>query len=459
MPSIERPGLSYWRASSTPAIAAACERLAAIVDRDAGQLVEMFYSTFLAHEEASAYLSHSVVNARLRHSLRQWLLDLVRTDFREDVSEFEQRQVKIGEVHARLKIPNDIVMEGMTLLRTEIAKRVCALGLDAGTMAQTIIFLGEAIDYAMRFMTAAYVSDTRSRAQTDEAFRLFSLGQDINLERETQRAALMEWSQSVLFSLLGDSLDQSRLLLAVSPFGLWARHRASVLFPGSSVLGRIEELIRKVDEQTIPAIAGKEPTAVSELQQHVEEIKYLLNDLFQAAANLENGRDPLTRTLNRRFLPSILGREISLAKGTQSPLALLMVDVDHFKTINDAHGHSAGDRVLSCVADHLLGMVRGCDYVFRYGGEEFLIVLVEADQGEARLVAERIRKGIAAQRPAVSDTVNVEITVSVGVASFEGHPDYQYLINLADKALYRAKQQGRNRVCVSTAGEASVATT
>jgi diguanylate cyclase len=446
-------------ASSTPAISAALERLSAIVTKDAGQLVEMFYATFLAHEEASAYLSHAVVNERLRHSLRQWLLDLVGTDFRNNLSEFERRQIKIGEVHARLKVPNDIVMEGMTLLRTGIARRVCALGLDAATTAETIILLGEAMDYAMRFMTAAYVSDTRSRAQTDEAFRLFSLGQDINLERETQRAALMEWSQSVLFSLLGDSLDQPRLLLAASPFGLWARHRACVLFPGSSVLGRIERLIRKVDEQTIPTITANQPAAVSNLQQQVEEIKYLLNDLFQAAANLENGRDPLTRTLNRRFLPSILGREISLAKSTQSPLALLMVDVDHFKAINDAHGHSAGDRVLSCVADQLLGAARGCDYVFRYGGEEFLIVLVEADQSEARLMAERIREGIAAQKPAVSETVNVEITVSVGVASFEGHPDYQYLINLADKALYRAKHEGRNRVSVFAPEEPAAAAT
>lgn len=451
MPRIERPGLSFWRASSTPAVSAALDRLSAIVEKDAEQLVEMFYSTFLTHDEASAYLSHAVVNTRLRHSLRQWLLDLVRTDFRNDLSEFEQRQIKIGEVHARLKVPNDIVMEGMTLLRTQIARQVAALGLDAAQTAETIIFLGEAIDYAMRFMTAAYVSDTRNRAQTDEAFRLFSLGQDVNLERETQRAALMEWSQSMLFSLLGDNLEQTRSLLAASPFGLWARHRASVLFQGSPILARIEHLVCKVDEETIPAITRKEQTAISELQQRVDEIKYLLNDLFQAAANLENGRDPLTRTLNRRFLPSILAKEISLAQNSQSPLALLMVDIDHFKVINDTYGHSAGDRVLSAVADHLLSVVRGCDYVFRYGGEEFLIVLVEASPNETRLIAERIREGIAAQRPSVSDTVAVDVTVSIGAANFEGHPDYQYLIDRADKALYRAKQEGRNRVAV-TAG-------
>ncbi|WP_051520480.1 GGDEF domain-containing protein [Aquamicrobium defluvii] len=435
-------------AASDHTVSAALERLAAIVGENVEQLVDAFYSTFLLHEEASAYLSHSVVNQRLRYSLRQWLLDLVDEDLRSDTSGFEQRQIKIGEVHARLKVPNDIVMEGMTLLKTEIARRVSVLGLDATTTAETIILLDEAIDFAMRFMTEAYVSDTRSRAQTDEAFRLFSLGQDINLERETQRAALMEWSQSVLFSLLGEKTEEARNMLSASPFGLWVRHRAAVLFQGSTVLGRIEDLIRQIDQRTIPAISGREPAAVSDLQRQVEELKYLLNELFQTAANIENGRDPLTRTLNRRFLPSILGREISLAKSSGSPFTLLMVDVDHFKTVNDTYGHSAGDAVLGCVAEYLLGAVRSSDYVFRYGGEEFLIALVETDRTEAQIIAERIRQGIAAQRPRVSETRTVEITASVGVASFEGHPDYQYMINAADKALYRAKQEGRNRVCV-----------
>lgn len=444
-------------ASSDQTISAALERLAAIVSENVDQLVDAFYSTFLVHEEASAYLSHSVVNQRLRYSLRQWLLDLVGKDMRSDTSGFEQRQIKIGEVHARLRVPNDIVMEGMTLLKTEIARRVSALGLDAATTAETIILLGESIDFAMRYMTEAYVSDTRSRAQTDEAFRLFSLGQDINLERETQRAALMEWGQSVLFSLLGEKSEKPGNMLSSSPFGLWVRHRAAVLFQGSTILGGIEDLIRQIDQQTIPAISERGPAAISDLQRRVDEIKYLLNDLFQTAANLENGRDPLTRTLNRRFLPSILGREISLAKSAGSPFALLMVDVDHFKTINDTYGHSAGDAVLGCVAEHLLGAVGSSDYVFRYGGEEFLIALVETDRTEAHIIAERIRQGIAAQRPVVSETRRVDITASIGVASFEGHPDYQYMINAADKALYRAKQEGRNRVCMAPDGSSGAA--
>src|SRR5690606_27237874 len=214
------------------------------------------------------------------------------------------------------------------------------------------------------------VSDTKSRSQTDEAFGLFSLGQDINLERETQRAALMERSQSVLFSLLGEKSERPGRKLSSSPFSLGLRHHAAVLFQGSPILGGIEDLIRQIDQQTIPAISDRGPAAISDLQRRVDEIKYLLNDLFQTAANLENGRDPLTRTLNRRFLPSILGREISLAKSAGSPFTLLMVDVDHFKTVNDTYGHSAGDAVLGCVAEYLLGAVRSSDYVFRYGGEE-----------------------------------------------------------------------------------------
>lgn len=92
---------------------------------------------------------------------------------------------------------------------------------------------------------------------------------------------------------------------------------------------------------------------------------------------MEGGRDPLTRALNRRFLPAILGREVTFAKENGTALSVMLVDIDHFKAINDRHGHQVGDEVLRQVAQVIVGNVRATDFVFRYGGEEFLIVLVE----------------------------------------------------------------------------------
>jgi diguanylate cyclase len=209
--------------------------------------------------------------------------------------------------------------------------------------------------------------------------------------------------------------------------------------------------VNEIDDKVLSAISVDQPAAVTELHRRIDEIKFLLNDLFQSAAHLENGRDPLTRTLNRRFLPSVLGREISLAKNAKTPLSILMADIDHFKTVNDSHGHSAGDTVLSHTAETLLNCVRASDFVFRYGGEEFLIVLVETDREEAMEVAERIRQQIASQSVPLPSKSSLNVTLSLGVATYEGHPDYQYLINAADHALYSAKKQGRNRTAVAVA--------
>ncbi|WP_173934746.1 GGDEF domain-containing protein [Chelativorans sp. Marseille-P2723] len=441
--------LRFWNSVSAVKRGVACDALSSIINEHAEALVSTFYGTFLQHKEGSSFLTHSVVHERLSHSLRNWLLALIEWDG-TDIDSFEQRQVEIGAIHARIKIPISLVLEGASLLKTEIARLLVRLDLGEEEKLTAIVLLDEIIDYAMRLMSASYIAGTSERAHIDEAFRLFSLGQDISIERETQRAALMEWCQKILFGIVTESGSASAEPLSTSPFGLWVRHRANILFHGASMLKSIEQIIERIDRKVVPAIcdAAKPPSspALSELQANVEEIKFLLSDLFQAATDLESGRDPLTRALNRKFLASVLTREITLAKKYDLPLSIIMIDVDHFKSINDEFGHTAGDVVLRQVADMILEAVRNSDFVFRYGGEEFLIVLVETLSDQALMLAERLRGAFANRPVMLPDQTSVKVTISAGVASYEGHPDYQFLINAADRALYRAKNAGRNRV-------------
>lgn len=318
--------------------------------------------------------------------------------------------------------------------------------------AHTLIFLDELMDYAMRLMSEAYVTASRQEAGADEAFRLFALGQDVNLERETQRAALMEWNQSVLFGLLGHGPRSAATKLSSSTFGLWLRHRAPILFQGTPQLARIEELAVEIDEKMLPALQEESTNArdkVATLQRLIEDMKFLLRDLFHAAAALEGGRDPLTRTLNRRFLAPVLNREMAFANHNKIPLSLAMVDVDHFKRINDQYGHAVGDVVLGHVAELLMESVRSSDFVFRYGGEEFLIVLSETSTDEAAVICERIRQLFMSHRISLSDANSLSVTVSIGITAYAGHPDYEYLVRSADSALYQAKSSGRNRIVVA----------
>ena len=156
--------------------------------------------------------------------------------------------------------------------------------------------------------------------------------------------------------------------------------------------------------------------------------------------------DPLTQLSNRRHGLDHFAAEWEFARANNLPLSCLMIDIDHFKGINDTHGHKAGDAVLITLATLLQAGARSGDLVFRYGGEEFCIICPNATQEMACVVAERIRQDVAAQFFRLGDR-DIAITVSIGVAvMMPTHSDKEALIYDADSALYYAKNAGRNRV-------------
>jgi diguanylate cyclase (GGDEF)-like protein len=157
--------------------------------------------------------------------------------------------------------------------------------------------------------------------------------------------------------------------------------------------------------------------------------------------------DPLTGVRNRRALYDCAQHEIARAGRSGEPVTLLMVDVDHFKKVNDLHGHPVGDKVLREVAAAILNTARGSDVVARFGGEEFAVLLIQTEQAAA--TAERLRAAIARLEVRAPEGP-VKVTVSIGVASASGESiDFEALIRHADDALYKAKREGRNRVAVS----------
>jgi len=157
-------------------------------------------------------------------------------------------------------------------------------------------------------------------------------------------------------------------------------------------------------------------------------------------------RDPMTGLYNRRFLSQSMSRLIAQADRRHSVLTLLMCDIDHFKHTNDTYGHQAGDLVLRDAAERMLHSVRQSDLVLRIGGEEFLIVLDDADSEKAMEVGERIRHSIEA-RDFQAGTIAIRKTMSLGMARFpEDGSDFEAVMAMADTALYEAKESGRNRL-------------
>jgi len=155
--------------------------------------------------------------------------------------------------------------------------------------------------------------------------------------------------------------------------------------------------------------------------------------------------DPLTGVFNRRHVESVLRRELERAQRHERPLALAMMDADHFKNINDTYGHQTGDEVLRAISDRCRRTLRTNDVLARYGGEEFVVVFPETNIDEAVVVAERLRDAIAREPIRVGDNA-LGVTVSIGLAAFGAGQDLEKLFQRADSALYAAKQDGRNLV-------------
>ncbi len=176
--------------------------------------------------------------------------------------------------------------------------------------------------------------------------------------------------------------------------------------------------------------------------------------------------DPLTGAANRRSLIAALDRDVARAVRTREPIAVMMVDIDHFKRVNDRHGHLAGDQVLRSVVDVLRHRVRAQDLVGRYGGEEFMVVLPDTTLAGAEQLARQLCRAVEESRctlrpapgaeaggPAASGGIHIAVTVSIGVfgGRLEAGDSWDMLIAAADRALYEAKGNGRNRVEVAAA--------
>lgn len=184
------------------------------------------------------------------------------------------------------------------------------------------------------------------------------------------------------------------------------------------------------------------------LTSRLREIDQLQEQLREQA-----NHDPLTGLYNRRYLDNTLERELARCKREGLPLALIMIDIDHFKRVNDTYGHQAGDEVLKTLGAMLSTMARAEDVACRYGGEEFLMLLPKMPPGSAMERAEKLRASFAAVTVPFGE-FRLQTSLSIGIAIYPGHgKSADLLIQCADRAMYRAKHEGRNRVAVEATDE------
>ncbi|WP_019933479.1 GGDEF domain-containing protein [Oceanimonas smirnovii] len=445
-------GRSQWRQILTDYAPALRHDIYKLVQAHSRELALNFYQQMMDLPDARRFLEHEQVNRQLTASMTRWLEQVFAVSELAQVEDAVERQFEVGRVHARINLPVNLVSAGARLHKKRLLEYVTQQWHEPEQWLQAGTYLIEVIDLSLELMNLAFASKSDIKSRAAEAYRLHNLGMNLSVERERQRASLLDWSQELMFSLhqLGIPLQPLRQ----SEFGLWFYHQAVSVFDGAPELEKIAHILNQIDEQHLPALQEVQDNRVvlaenmAALQQQLRSVSFVLSTLFDRFIELEHGRDTLTRLLDRRFLPAVLNREVRLAMRGGGTFSLVLFDVDHFKSINDNHGHKGGDMVLQQVAGLVAGNIRSSDFCFRYGGEELLVVLVEADAASALKVADKIREKLMNSELELEQQQRVTVTISGGVATFNGHPDYAQLIKRADDALYRAKAEGRNR-CIA----------
>jgi len=344
------------------------------------------------------------------------------------------------------------------------------------------------ISVGARRWTAAVLRDMRGRAHGVDALRVqaTALRSAANGIVITDRSGTITWVNPAACAITGyhreELVGQHTRLLKSGEHdpsfyeALWSQVMSGETWTGT-IVNRRKDGVHYHEEQTIAPvfddaghvshfIAIKQDiserrrseealkAAHAELAARVSEIESLNRQLREQAV-----RDPLTRLHNRRYFEESIPGEVARAIRTDKPLALLAIDIDHFKQVNDTHGHANGDRVLQNLAQVISADVRASDLVCRFGGEEFTVCLPGASLEAALARAEQWRSRFADSRVEGEGGASVECTLSVGVAMFLGAADtIEATLQRADAALYQAKREGRNRVVTADPTSGTAAT-
>lgn len=263
---------------------------------------------------------------------------------------------------------------------------------------------------------------------------------------------LQKWHRAIICGEEPDQRVVSEYAQYLSQFGSWMDlNKGQGLLDQSAFrdLGRIHEDMHQFGRfLALKSAQGKRIPAVEydAFAEKVQTFNLQARRIREAFRKALSELDPLTGLHNRQVMMTVLERERERAIRTGAKCCVVLADIDHFKSVNDTHGHAAGDFVLRTVAGRFLAKLRPYDEIFRYGGEEFLICLLDADSEVAAEVVERLRLSIAEQAVLLTDGTRLPLTVPFGLCLIDGSDALKQTIEHADRALYEAKHGGRNQL-------------
>lgn len=402
------------------------------------RLAQCFYATMLEQPRAKFFLSHELVQQRLLAGVRDWLADLFQ-EGRRDAHATVQRQLELGQIHARAQVPIALIMRGFRDLKSRVLAEVEQTRLSRDELGTAARFIATLMDLALGAILAGHVGSLERAVRSDEALRLLIIGPDVSAERERQRATLAEWAQGTFFDSHLAPHASHRVPLAESEFGLWFVHRAALLFGRSNEYGLISQAITEIDE-VLAGISADVPfdrriVSLREVKGLISRICALLNLLFDQLQASNETRDPLTRLLSRRFLIPVISREISVQEKSRRPFSAIAFAIRDFAALNTQLGEARTDQLVRQTASLLFNAARSSDSVFSMGRDAFFVIRVESGEEESRSFAKAIAERFAATHIEGAGAAAPALRLRFGIAEFDGHPNPRHLVHRAEEAL------------------------
>jgi len=331
----------------------------------------------------------------------------------------------------------DLVSHAMTILKNSLHQGILE---DAESDNSILLLIHNILDFALININQVYFANFNKREHQSQSLRNHLSSFDFALEIEQMRNELNEWFSN---SLIQNDFSP----LADSEFGLWVKHKLPIVLSDENGYLKIETLMSHISAEVHPSIS-QDKGSLPNLIHLIKDLSWHLSEHSKRLISCSEKKDPLTKLFNRRFLDTILLQETNRVAKVKVNYSVVMLDIDYFKKINDSYGHITGDQVLSKIGELIDHSMRASDFAFRFGGEEFLLLLTECSSRKALEIVQHLMSKLQASSFKPPTQGEFTVTLSAGIAEFDGQPDYQHTLKKADQALYQAKDRGRNQAVI-----------
>ena len=320
-------------------------------------IVQLFYSELLDDEASQQFLSSHLAETRLKKELERWLLFTLSPKTADEAEQAVEIQRHVGAVHARINVTMSIVDSAMMMVKNGCFRALLADLDKIEDVYEAVVLVNSILEASLSLINEAFLQGLVENERNAQSFRTNISSHELVLEVERVRTDLFNWlSETTLDIMSGAELRPGNL--RKSDFALWITHKLDLVCGDSDNSGRIKQLLVEAD-QTISADTQGNPREIClTLNKQVNDIAWQLSEISRAVAQEAERVDSLTQLIDRKYLSSVMQKETRLVLMGQAPYSVIMLDIDHFKSINDQYGHQAGDQVLG---DMLLAVKRHHD--------------------------------------------------------------------------------------------------